>query len=225
MLDRAERAERRDLGREPRLAAALRAEALARRQIDDQHHGHLALFDEDLHVGLVHARADVPVDACARRRPGWYWRTSRKREPLTLEDRGVVAGQLLGGEPVGRDLDLAQRLEQLLGDHGMFLKVLGISPENSRTRGVIARRRARLQSRSHRYSRRGWTGATLSGGVAGPRGKSAVRPRIPANRKPLWLVRVGFADGVSPRNDAAYADAAAGGRRAGEAGPEPECRR
>jgi hypothetical protein len=50
------------LARDAHLRGAPRSEALARRQVDDEHHGHLALFDEDLDEGLVHPRRDVPVD-------------------------------------------------------------------------------------------------------------------------------------------------------------------
>ena len=95
------------------LLPLLRAEALARREVDDEHHRHLALFDEDLDEGLVHARADVPVDVRTSS-PGWYCAHLAEAQPLTLEDRDVVARELLGGQPIGRDLDLAQRLEQLL---------------------------------------------------------------------------------------------------------------
>src|ERR1700722_4561031 len=60
--DGAEGQECGDLACDPHLGGPTGTEALAGRQIDHEHHGHLALFDEDLHEGLAHPGADVPVD-------------------------------------------------------------------------------------------------------------------------------------------------------------------
>jgi hypothetical protein len=44
------------------LEATPRAEAFGAREVDDQHHGQLALLDVALHERAAHARRDVPVD-------------------------------------------------------------------------------------------------------------------------------------------------------------------
>ena len=91
-------------------------EALARREVDDEHHGHLALFDEDLHEGVVHARGDVPVDR-ADVVAGLVRAHLAEREALALEDGLVRARELLVGEPRRVDLDGPQRCEELPGNH------------------------------------------------------------------------------------------------------------
>ena len=67
------------------LVARLRSEALARREVDHEHHGHLALFDEHLHEGVVHARRHVPVDR-AHVVARLVLAHLAEREPLPLED-------------------------------------------------------------------------------------------------------------------------------------------
>jgi hypothetical protein len=48
-------------------------------KIDDQHHRHLALFDEDL-TNVSFMRAETFQSMVRTSSPGWYCRTSRKRD-------------------------------------------------------------------------------------------------------------------------------------------------
>jgi len=49
----------------------------------------------------------------------------RGNSGLTLEDRGRSAGELLSGQPIGRDLDAPQRFEQLFSDQRVSSLVPG----------------------------------------------------------------------------------------------------
>ena len=48
--------------------------------VDDEHHGHLALLDEDLDEGSF-MRAVTFQSMVRTSSPGWYWRTSRNAMP------------------------------------------------------------------------------------------------------------------------------------------------
>ena len=91
-----------------------RAKAWLADNVHDEHHGHLALFHEHFHVGVVHARAHVPVDGPdVVARSGTFG--PHETPSLALEHGRVAAGELLGREPVRRDLNLAQGFESSLG--------------------------------------------------------------------------------------------------------------
>ena len=99
-----------------RFSRSPRAEPPGRRHVDDQQHGHLALLAEQLHVRLVHARRDVPVDE-----PDVVAGDVRahllERDAAALEDGVVLARHPIAHQALGDDLDLADPLEQLAGQH------------------------------------------------------------------------------------------------------------
>jgi hypothetical protein len=105
VLDRAEREERRDLGDRLHLGPGGRAEALRGGEVDEEHDGHLPLLGEDLHVGLVHARRDVPVDETHVVARLVLPHLAEGHAPA-LEDGVVAAGELLVRELRRADLDL-----------------------------------------------------------------------------------------------------------------------
>jgi hypothetical protein len=92
------------------------AELLGGREIDEQHHGHLALLGEHLHVGLVHARRDVPVDE-AHVVARLVLAHLAEGHAAALEDGVIPTRELLVGEPSRADLDLLQLLDELARDH------------------------------------------------------------------------------------------------------------
>jgi hypothetical protein len=117
VLDGAEGQERRDLRDRLHLGPPGGAEPLGSGEIDEEHHRHLALFGEDLHVRLVHAGRDVPVDE-ADVIPRLVLAHLAEGHAAALEDGVVAARELLVGEPGGADLDLLQLLDDFSGNHG-----------------------------------------------------------------------------------------------------------
>jgi hypothetical protein len=116
VADGGERQHRRDLGGQVALLALARSEAAGRRHVDDQQHGHLALLAEQLDVSLVHARRDVPVDE-ADVVAGDIGTHLLERDAASLEDRMVLARHPIPDQSLGHDLDLADPLQQLAGQH------------------------------------------------------------------------------------------------------------
>jgi hypothetical protein len=74
------------------------AELLGGREVHEEHHGHLALLGEHLHVGLVHARRDVPVDE-AHVVARLVLAHLAEGHAAALEDGVVPTRELLVGEP------------------------------------------------------------------------------------------------------------------------------
>ena len=94
-------------------------EAAARGEVDEKHDRHLPLFGEHLDVGVIHPRADVPVDEAnviARLVLAHF----AKRHPAAFEHGVVAAGELVVGEPRRVDLDLFEFLDELARDHGVL---------------------------------------------------------------------------------------------------------
>src|SRR5262249_24379156 len=94
------------------LEAAMRAEALGAREIDDEHHRELALLDVALHVRAAHARRHVPIDA-AYLVTGPILAHLGELHPLPFEHGAILAGEERVHEPARPELDqfpLAQDL-------------------------------------------------------------------------------------------------------------------
>src|SRR5262245_43639609 len=114
--DRRERDRRRHLRRLLELELRPRAEVARPRGVDAQDDGQLALLDELLHERLVHARGDLPVDR-ANVVAGQVLAHVDELHPLTLE-RGLVLAHERGVDDLpGVELDAAQLLQELSGQH------------------------------------------------------------------------------------------------------------
>jgi hypothetical protein len=117
VLDGGEGEQRRHLGGDLALGLLARAEGARAAGVDQQHHRHLALLDEELDVGLAHARRDVPVDE-ADVVAGLILAHLGEGHAQALEDRVVGAGQLVLRLSRRHDLDAADLLYQLARQHG-----------------------------------------------------------------------------------------------------------
>ena len=116
VADRREGQHRRQLGRQVPLLPHARAEPPRGRHVDQQEHRHLALLGEELHVGVVHARRDVPVDE-----PDVVARDVLphlgKGDAAPLEDGVVLPRHPIAHQALGDDLDLPDALEELARQH------------------------------------------------------------------------------------------------------------
>ena len=82
--------------------------------VDQQHHGQFALFLEDLDIGSVHARGDVPVhvaDVVAVLILTYF----AEGHTATFERGVVLSRKYLVGETARLDLDFPDLLEELPG--------------------------------------------------------------------------------------------------------------
>jgi hypothetical protein len=89
-----------------------RAEVARSRRVDAQDHRQLALLDELLDVGAVHACRDLPVDRAdvvARQ----VLADVDELHALALERRAVLAHERRVDDLTGAELDLSQLLEEL----------------------------------------------------------------------------------------------------------------
>ncbi len=87
------------------------------RDVDQQHDGELALLGEAFDVRLAGARRDVPVDR-AHVVAGQVLAHLGELHPPPLEDTLVLTGEEVRDHVAGSDLDLADRLDLLGGEHG-----------------------------------------------------------------------------------------------------------
>jgi hypothetical protein len=98
------REHRRQLGGKLALESLDGSKSLRARQVDDEHHGQLALLDVPLHEGSPHARGDVPIDR-AHLVAGLVLAHLGELHPLTLEYRAVLAREDGVDEPARAELD------------------------------------------------------------------------------------------------------------------------
>ena len=103
------------LARQLALESLYRPESLRSGEIDDQHHGELALFDVALDERPAHSRGDVPVDR-ADLVAGLILAHFRELHSLALEHRAVLAGENGVDQPARPQLDQLY-LPQNLGRH------------------------------------------------------------------------------------------------------------
>lgn len=120
VLNRGERQRGRHLRDEILLEAHARAELARARHVDQQDHSVLPLLLEDLDVGLVHARRDVPVDVAHVVAILVFADFAESHAPA-LEGRVVFAGEDMVGEAAGLDLDLAHPPQQLGTVHSVVV--------------------------------------------------------------------------------------------------------
>src|SRR5258705_3334333 len=83
---------RRLVARKLALESVHRSDSLRPREIDDQHHCELALFDVALDEWTAHSGGDVPVDR-ANLVTGLVLAHLGELHSLTLKDRAVLAGK------------------------------------------------------------------------------------------------------------------------------------
>ena len=130
VLDRGEGQQRTELDRGLELAAPARAELLRGRDIDEQHHGELALLDESLDVRLAGARGDVPVDR-ADVVAGDVRTHLVELHAAPFEHGEIRTRHHVGDLPTGDELDALDGLRDLSGEHdygtGMFSRIWAIT--------------------------------------------------------------------------------------------------
>jgi hypothetical protein len=114
VADRGEREHGRKLGHQRPFRLLSGAEPSGTAQVHHEHHGQLPLLAELLHERMVHPRGDVPVDG-AHLVTGLVLANLVEVHPLPLEGRVVLAGERLGDQPSGADLDLPDPAEQFGG--------------------------------------------------------------------------------------------------------------
>ena len=112
VADRREGEHRGDFGRDLPLGLRRRAEVTRGAQVDDQHDRQFALLAELLHERTPGARGHVPVDR-ADLVAGHVLAHLLEVDAAALEDRVVLPGEGLLGEPLGADLDVPDLLEDL----------------------------------------------------------------------------------------------------------------
>ena len=99
-----------------RLVRIAGAEALTRRDIDDEHDGQFALLDVALDERVAGSRGDVPVD-----RPhivaGLVFADLLERQPRPLERGVILAAQERLHEPPGTEVEPADLPEHIGGKH------------------------------------------------------------------------------------------------------------
>src|SRR5262249_51663275 len=109
----------RDLRREFALALHPRPEIAGCAHVHQEEERELAFFDELLHKGTARARGHVPVDR-AHFVAGQVFADGVKAHPTAFEDAVVMAGERIGNETPGANLNLANLLEyfaRLIGVH------------------------------------------------------------------------------------------------------------
>jgi hypothetical protein len=140
--NRRHREHRGKLGRHLALEATARAESLRPRHVDGEHHRELALLDVPLHVGALHARRHVPIDA-----PHFVARLILaylgELHSLPFEHRTVFAGEERVHEAARAQLEQPD-LSQYLGRH--CLHGVREPRDGIDVARCIERHRARLRS-------------------------------------------------------------------------------
>ena len=107
------------------LVLAHGTEVAATRHIDKKHHGELALFLEDLDIGMVVTGGHVPVDV-ADVVAVLIFAHLAEHHAATLERRVVLTGEYVLRQTLGLDLDFSYFLKKLVGIHkrDFLLRVL-----------------------------------------------------------------------------------------------------